>query len=238
MYTQLRPSGRSLWIMKPSCALELASPNKNYFHGQQKSFRSLHAKTPLETLWAHGLQSTCMYTQPLWQDQQLKQAVSSPGTFLHTHMPSYSTHRNVLFSFYQIPCSIHAHLCTLRYLTRSHLLHATETRQCAHPNFSILTVHALGAYCIHISSTSNGLHRFQLQCPTRSFYFPTINCTTHSFVPFSLFRAPGKPPVSHIICPGQHAPSCGMDPMWLSLHRSVALYSQTAPDTDFSFSIP
>jgi len=88
-------------------------------------------------------------------------------------MPSFITHGNVLFSFYEFPCSIHAHLRSLRYLTCSHLLNAAKTSQCAPPNFWILIVHALWAYCTHVSSTSNGLHQFQLQCATRSFCIST-----------------------------------------------------------------
>lgn len=143
-------------IMWPSCGLQLASPDKHCVHGQQNEFRCLHANTPLQSLSAHGLQSTlCAHTatiaRPTTQAGSNFSSYISPRTChctAHTQMFCAPSTKLKLRTSVQPTC----------YLTYSHLLHASKTSQCAPPNFWILTVCALWVYCTHTSSTSIGLH--------------------------------------------------------------------------------
>ena len=65
-YTQVRPSGKSLWMMWPSCELQLSSPGKKYVHGARNTFHSLHAKIQQQSVTYQLIECSqlYMYTQP------------------------------------------------------------------------------------------------------------------------------------------------------------------------------
>ena len=73
--------------MWPTCGLELASPEKQCVYGPRNTFNSLHTKTLLHSRPYQLMECSqlYMYTQQPEPDQ-LQQAVTLAGTFLHTHI--------------------------------------------------------------------------------------------------------------------------------------------------------